>query len=454
MMTKMKTNKIKIMALSGLMWFGTSCEDDLELVNPNRIGPEIVYNSDKNIKSALTGAYNGLSAGGFYGGETFRNSELLADNDEVVFSGTFDDVSDMYRKEMIAANDVASELWINAYYTINIANNVLGAISIVNDDDETQVEGEALFLRGISYFELVLFHAQPYSAGNANMNPGVPLMLTADANSVEQKSRSTVEEVYAQIIADLTDAEGLLAEGLSSGKATKEAAAAFLSRVYLQMADYTNARDAAHRVILSDIYALNGAFEDAFNGGSTPEDIFDIPVSSIDGTNSMNLFYAAADNGGRGDIEVMPAHLALYEVGDVRGSFFYVDSGTGDTRVSKWINRYGNVKVIRLAEMYLTRAECNARLSASIGATPLADVDLVRARAGLGTIGTATVNAILNERRLELAHEGQRLHDIKRLQGTVTSGANVYAFDDSKLVFPIPQREMDVNSSLVQNEGY
>jgi hypothetical protein len=133
---------------------------------------------------------------------------------------------------------------------------------------------------------------------------------------------------------------------------------------------------------------------------------------------------------------------------------FYIDDATDDTRVGKWSNRFGNVKVIRLAEMYLTRAECNQRLGTSIGATPLEDVDYIRDRAGLGTAGSATLGVIINERRLELAHEGQRIHDIKRLQETISEGTVTYPYNSNKLVFPIPQRERDVNSNLMQNAGY
>ena len=448
----MKTNKIKIFALAGLILFGTSCEEELNLSDPNNINSELVYSTSGNVKSALRGAYNGLSAGAFYGGNTFRNSEILADNDEITFTGTFNDVSDIYRKEMITANTDVTNLWLSAYSTINVANNVLASLSVVDAADRDQVEGEALFLRGISYFELILFFAQPYSAGNATSNPGVPLMLTP--NNVDLVSRSTVEQVYTQIVNDLTAAEGKLEEGPNPGYATKEAAAGFLSRVHLQKADYANARDAANRVIASGNYALTPTIAGAFNGGATSEDLFAIPVSSVDGINNMNTFYASATNGGRGDIEVLPAHLALYSAGDARAAMFYIDSGTGDTRVSKWLNRYGSVKVIRLAEMYLTRAEANQRLGTAVGATPLADVDLIRARSGLATAVTATLAVILNERRLELAHEGQRLHDIKRTQGNVTQGIDVYPYNDTHLVFPIPQREINVNKNLVQNAGY
>lgn len=450
----MKTYKISILTLIVTLFAAAGCDEQLELKDPNNIGPEIALNSDKNVKSTLLGGYNALSAAAFFGGNSQRNGEIMAANGEVIFSGTFNDVADIYRKEMVTANADVAALWVAAYNTINIANNVLSAIPVVNAEDQGQVEGEARFLRAISYFELILYYAKPYSAGSTSSNPGVPIMDVADRNSTITKPRNSVEEVYQFIVNDLTTAETLLAEGPSPGRATKEAAAAILSRVYLQMANYAGARDAADRAIATGNYALEAEVTDAFNGGSSSEDLFDIPVSSVDGVNSLNTFYASATNGGRGDIEVLPTHLALYEAADDRLDLFYVDASTGDTRVGKWTNRYGSVKIVRLAEMYLTRAEANFRLGTSVGDTPLNDVNEVRTRAGLAPLGAVTLNQILNERRLELAHEGQRLHDVKRLQGSITEGATTYAYDNNFLIFPIPQRERDVNELLTQNDGY
>lgn len=450
----MKLNNIKILALVGALSLSTSCNDDLELFNPNTVGPDIALGNDKNVKLTLTGGYDALSNGAFFGGNTFRNSEILAANDEIVFSGTFGDVSDIYRKEIITVNSDVANLWIAAYNTINIANNVLSALAVVNDSDRDQVEGEALFLRGISYLELIQFYAKPYSAGNTATNDGVPLLLTEDRNSTEKVARASVQEVYDQIVADLSAAESKLAEGPNPGRGSKEAAAAFLSRAYLQMGQYANARDAANRVIQGGNFDLIGDVQDVFNSGSTEEDIFDIPVSSIDGINNMNTFYASSTNGGRGDIEVQATHLALYEGGDDRLGLFYTDPSTGELRVGKWINRYGSVKVIRLAEMYLTRAECNQRLSTNVGDTPLNDVNTIRNRASLNDLGAVTLADILHERRIELAHEGSRLHDVKRLQDSIVEGVTTYNYDNAKLVFPIPQRERNVNENLSQNDGY
>ena len=106
--------------------------------------------------------------------------------------------------------------------------------------------------------------------------------------------------------------------------------------------------------------------------------------------------------------------------------------------------------------MYLTRAEGNFREGTVVGANPVDDINIIRKRVKLPLKTTITLEEILKERKLELAHEGHFLHDVKRTRGSIVdnSSADVYHFDDPKLVFPIPQREMDANPNLIQNEGY
>lgn len=450
----MKTVNIKVLFLSAALFATGACSDELELTDPDAIGDDISLSNDENVKSTLLGGYNALSNGALLGGNTQRNSELLGASGEISWSGTFTDPGDVFNKDMATTSGDAANAWIAAYNAINISNNVLSALDVVNEEDKDQVEGEALFIRGLAYFDLVQMFAQPYSAGGASSAPGVPIRLVDDRNNTDQVARNTVEEVYQQIVADLTAAEAKLAEGPNASRASKEAAAAILSRVYLQKGEYANARDAANRAITTGNYGLMGVYADCFNGGSTDEDLFDIAVSTVDGVNNMFNFFASTDAGGRGDIEIQNSHLALYEAGDDRLALFLTDPVTGETRSGKWAYQYANVKVVRLAEMYLTRAEANFRLATSIGDSPLNDINTIRNRAGLVSLGAVTLNVILNERHLELAHEGQRIHDIKRLQGSVTEGSSTFNYNDAKLVFPIPQREMNVNTSLTQNSSY
>ncbi|MBK8426053.1 MAG: RagB/SusD family nutrient uptake outer membrane protein [Lewinellaceae bacterium] len=115
---------------------------------------------------------------------------------------------------MIAENGEAENMWVDAYNTINICNNVLEALTIVNADDRAQVEGEARWIRAMAYFQLVRFYGQAYQSGGNNSQLGVPLVLRAtrqidDASFVP---RSTVEACYTQILEDITQAKTLLPE--------------------------------------------------------------------------------------------------------------------------------------------------------------------------------------------------------------------------------------------------
>ncbi|MEJ0030084.1 MAG: RagB/SusD family nutrient uptake outer membrane protein [Bacteroidota bacterium] len=167
----------------------------------------------------------------------------------------------------------------------------------------------ALFIRGSVYFELVRFFGQPYSSGSTNTNLAVPLVLKP-TNAITDESyptRATVEQIYQQVIADLTRAESLMLEYAESDDgsendpyATHGAAAAILSRVYLGMGDFANARDAADRVIASGNYSLTDTYEEAFNNASnSTEDIFAMQVNDQDGTNDMQLYCSIPDFGGR-----------------------------------------------------------------------------------------------------------------------------------------------------------
>jgi tetratricopeptide (TPR) repeat protein len=361
----------------------------------------------------------------------------------------------MFNKQMISDNGDAAGTWIDAYQTINIVNNVLDGIDIVNPTDRPVVEGEALFIRGLLYFELVRYYGLQYEPGQTNSQPAVPLILepTRAINEGSFVSRNTVEEVYTQVLADLTRAASILPAS-NSWRANSGAANAILSRVYLQRGEFQNALNAASAVIESDEYALVDSYADAFNrDGNSSEDIFAIQNTTQDGTNSMNLFFSIPDFGGRdGDIDILDGHLDLYDPADERLALFY--DGNGAMRSGKWNNQFGNIGVIRLAEMYLTRAECNLRLGSSVGAPPVDDYNTVHTRAGLPAADDVTLDDVLLERRLELAHEGFKIHDMRRNQISVPAATGDIPYNDDKLVFPIPLREINANPNLTQNPGY
>jgi starch-binding outer membrane protein, SusD/RagB family len=448
----MKRIKI-LLSVTAFLLFFTGCDKLLDLEPYQSITGDLALDSDVNVKSVLQGAYSQFDDAGIYGGCLLRNSELIGANGECFWAGTYTGPRQLFNHAMNASNDDAASHWNEAYEVINICNNVLSALSVVVEEDREWVEGEALFLRSLMYFDLVRFFAQQYDPATASTDLGVPLVLTPTSviNSGSYVGRNTVADVYAKVITDLTTAASLLPEE-NDVYATSGAATALLARVYLQKFDYANARDAADDVISSGLYSLQTSYADVFNNDeNTSEDIFATQITTQDAGSSMTEFFSTPDYGGRGgDIDILPAHLSLYPAGDERLDLFF--SGYGAVRSGKWNNIYGVVNLIRLAEMYLIRAECNIRLTTTIGDTPLNDYNAIHTRAGLTAAGSVTLNDILLERRLELSFEGFMIHDARRLKTTVDG----LPYDDPKLVFPIPLREIEANPTLrtQQNEGY
>lgn len=432
----------------------SACDDKLDLSPAQEIDEKDALSSLENVQAVLIGAYDELGVNDLFGGETLRNSELLGGDGELLWAGTFNAPREMFNKNMQTVNGDATEVWLEGYETINMVNNVLSALDIINDaDDRNRLEGESKFIRAMVYFELVRFFALPYEAGQTNNQFGVILKTdpTRGFSESDFVGRNSVEEIYTQIINDLTDAIAVLPE--DNGVFTNvDAATALRARVHLQMGNFSAARNDANSVIEAGNYSLVDNIADAFNqDANTSEDLFAIQVSTQDGVNSMNTYFATPQFGARdGDIEILDAHVDLYPDGDDRGALFYEDGGRQFT--SKFTNQFANVPILRLAEMYLIRAEGNVRLGETIGDTPLNDINEVRGRSNAPALTTVDLDDVLYERRLELAFEGHKIHDIRRLQLSVGG----FPYDAPELLFPIPQREIDANPGLdgQQNPGY
>ena len=449
-------NKILNIIFLAAVLAGTGCKK-LDTKPTQSIDESAALNTGADVQVALVGAYSDLIDADLYGGLAFVAPDLLGDFNEISWSGTFQGLTQISNKNIPVDNGFVRDTWLAAYKTINDVNNVLSALSVVSANQVDRVEGEASFIRGSVYFDLVRLYAKAYNDGTPAGNPGVPIILTptrgiTDADLVP---RSTVADVYNQVITDLTTAEAKLPAS-NTFYATKGAAAAMLARVYLQKGDYANAAQAANRVISSGLYSLKANYADAFPGSAsapgaipnTSEDVFAMQVNATQGVNSFNTYYSS---NGRGDISINDAHLDLYEANDERRDLFYDDGGS--VYSGKNENTYGNVRILRLAEMYLIRAEANFRLAPAApvgGVTPLADVNRIRERSSLLPLAAVTLPVILNERKLELAFEGFTLHDAKRLQQNV----GTIAWNSPKLVYPIPDREIRVNNKLEQNPGY
>jgi tetratricopeptide (TPR) repeat protein len=444
---------ISIISTIVLCGIFTGCDKYLNLEPSEYISENVGLTSDENVKHVLTGAYSEFALPGIYGGNILRNAELLGGNGEIQWVGTYIDPRQLFNKTMLTTNSEVEVQWVDSYKVINTTNNILSALAVVKDADRDKVEGEARFLRSLMYFDLVRFFADQYQFGVANTQLGVPLILTPTQGITAASfvTRNTVDEVYNQVLADLAIAATKLPAD-NGVYASKGAANALLARVYLQRGEYDKARDAANTVISSGLYSILPSYADVFNqDNNTDEDIFVTQITPQDRFSAMTEYFSVPEYGGRdGDIDILDAHLNLYQTGDTRRDLFFI--GNGAERCGKWNNQYGGINLIRLAEMYLIRAECNFRLSTNIGATPLADYNVIHTRAGLTAATTITLPDILMERRLELAFEGFKIHDLRRLH----QNFGTFTYNDPKLLYPIPARETEANPKLKpqQNPGY
>ncbi|MDX1602064.1 MAG: RagB/SusD family nutrient uptake outer membrane protein [Salinimicrobium sediminis] len=452
----MKKSKVYTILLSLFVLGFTACDDNLDVEPEQDLSPDVATATPANIQNILVGMYTEARENDSYGGHIALASELLADDDHLSWNGTYVQPAEFDEKAILADNSYVRDIWMNGYEIINQANIVLANLDVFEDEDaRAQVEGEAKFLRGLAYFDLVRLFSMPYEMGANGGELGVPIVLepVLDASAIVYPARNTIEEGYSQVLNDLTDAYALLPED-NGYYASKYSAQGLLARVYLQRGDYEQARDAADDVIENSGFELVSDFSEAFNNDeNSNEDILAFQVTSQDASwNAFNEFWGGYDYGGRSgdpDLSITEEHFDIYDdPNDDRAMFFYeTDRGIATL---KWQSQYANIPFIRLAEMYLIRAEANERLGTEVGATPLEDINTLRARANASLLDSVDLEEILMERRRELAFEGFALFDAKRLKRDIGD----IPYNANNLVLPIPLREMDANEELVQNPGY
>jgi hypothetical protein len=461
----MKSHKLILLSLVALIFI--SCENQLELDPKQNEDASITLNTESGITNILTGTYAIAATGDVYGGRILVAADLLGQTGltsttDLRWRGTFAGLRQFYNKSILVDNAFSQAIYTRNYQIINAANTVIENIGKVTDPEKQKtMAAEATFLRSLAYFDLVRFFAKPYESGQVNSQLGVVIRPAAiyDFSVDLSKERSSVEEVYALVVSGLTKAYSEL-PAENSFYADKYSAAALLARVYLQQGNYAAARAAANDVIENSGHRLSNKYADAFNhDADQSEDVFAVQITKQTGDNQATNHYASEDNGGRGgDIEIRNNYLNKFtDPNDERRNFNYLNPANSRRLTNKFTNQFGDVGIIRLAEMYLIRAETNFRLGTIVGALPLKDINTIRTRALASNFLTLDLNTILKERELELAMEGFSIHDLKRTKRSIdinADGTEFYFYNNDKLVFPIPLREMDTNKLITQNPGY
>ncbi len=443
------------------------------------VGSAIVTTND--LQAAANGMYNSLRAVGAFGRSIPIMGDLMADNVYIAPSN-----SGRYLTQNNFSTTVAtaepSDMWSALYTSILRANTVIFAElpSVTQADQATvnQLKGEALAVRALCHFELVKFFAKPYTVDpNA---PGVPIVAEfSTSNPTEyytnfKPTRSTVQQVYAQIISDLDQAYNLMTVSKSSAFFTKYAAKALQARAYQYMGDFVKAKAAALDVVNNSGYKLVPAadFASYWASGAARtnkvETLFEIGLDGVNnnGTNALAYLY---DLNGYGDMLATTDLYNTYTTGDVRKGLIVVGKkGTVDPAYV--VNKYPNtsnaadkddIKVIRYAEVVLILAEAQARTGEEAAALlTLNGLAATRNGAPYVSAGDQLIEDILKERRKELAFEGHRYWDFMRLNRPIQrtsehpATARLIEVDNPKRIQPIPQGERDANPNIEQNTGY
>ncbi|MBS1601216.1 MAG: RagB/SusD family nutrient uptake outer membrane protein [Bacteroidetes bacterium] len=438
-----------------------ACNKNLNTIPQNSLTADQIKTAG-DVEALLFGAYSQLQSAGAFGESFILTPDLLASDSQVVFVGTFQDYQAVQHKTIKADNIIPQNAWGVGYSIINLCNTIIDKINLVGPADRPTIEGEALFLRGTTYLQLVGLFAKPWSDGNAAANLGLPLVLkptySYDSSAAGKPARATVRQTYAQIVADLTGAAAMLPASNNDFRADAYCAHAMLSRAYLNMGRYADAASQADTVIGSKNFSLT-SYDKTFNtDGNSTEDIFAIQqnTQSNAGTanNGLTTFYSPYETGGRGDAQVSPLYAGVFDdANDLRMAFVSPGSSnsgfTGDY-TDKWAKFFKAIPVIRLSEMYLTRGEACLRSGTPPGADPLKDINTVRQRAGAAPLTVVGIGDFIEERFRELAFEGDRLPTLRRIRADIAG----LDYDNDKLVLPIPRTEIQANRNLVQNPGY
>jgi starch-binding outer membrane protein, SusD/RagB family len=437
----------------------TACSPDkvLDVKLETSVPAEVAINDPVGARAAVAGLYDALQDGSYYGETFYTWGDLSADNAQ--HSGTFSQYGDADRNALKADNSTVSGIWTAIYRSIARANVVIEALpnaAYLDANTRDQYLAEAYFVRALGHHNAVKLWAD------------VPLITKVAAGPAEATSvtRSPVTEVYAAVLADLASAEQRSRDSKSTTKVSLGAIRALRTRVLLYQKSWAAAEAEANRVIAMG-YRLATNYADLFDraGAATPEDIFRVAFNAQD-AGSVSRYYMSKSYGGRRELAPTNGFRAAYEAGDRRNAVTIQVDPSARAYVSKYPSVSGteHIHVIRLAEILLVKAEAQARQGKLADA--LTTLTPIRVRAGLpalvlGSAGLTTqdqvVTAILRERRMELAFEGDRWPDLVR-NGLAVSTLNIAAFQQ---LYPIPQRDRDAatapggtTSSLTQNPGY
>lgn len=486
----------------------SSCVNDwLDVAPSDGTDADAALTSSSDLAAARTGMYAALKGNSnlvdYYGQQFFVYGDVHAGDDYQYnnLGGSnrasfYYDMNYQTASEFTSSSNVA---WKSPYIVIGRANRIIaaaegGALSDAAEAKATidQYAAEAKVLRALAHFDLVRIYGKPYTE-DQGASLGVPL-VTEVLESNAKPARSTVAEVYTQVVKDLTEAisSNALATETEPGYVSVWGAKAILSRVYLNMGDYANALSVAEDIIKNSGAALwtRDQYFKAWDA-STPNEsefLFRLNVAGSTDSNDLNGIGNLQQREGYKEMVATKKFVDMLtsDPEDVRNEMFLPATaakevatyGTNKVYLNKLRGQGGNLRnvtivpIIRLSEVYLTAAECAFRNNDKTKAVEYLN-DLVKNRttteASLATVDNITLERILIERRKELIGEGQRYFDALRNNETITrytseadkgwhktlsKDAQSFNRDYFKAIAAIPQAEINANPNIKQNTGY
>lgn len=459
--------------------FTVSCDDQLERFPVDTLVEETAFQQVSDLENGLRGAINSINRGGGL-------ASLIAFNS--IFSDNCKIGGDSGGQQIALINQILNSqggdqgTWTDRYNAINNFNRLLAAAGTITpasgeEDTYDNILAQSYAFRAYLHFDLLTYYAEDL------MNPsslGVYYQNVVATSGFP--ARQTVGEVLTEIENDLTLAASLMPASSTDANYASQNFITFLrARVALYTGDYTTAISNANTIISNYTLATQAQYTAMFAGdGDTTEVIF--KFDNVLGNNAAIAFNWIFTGTGGSFMDMSNGLFAAFSAGDVRRTVNVdptSDPGANPTVLiigkyppnadTNYINDY---KAMRLSEMYLIRAEAQARKAAPDFAAAAADISAIRtARFGsLQTVSTYTslneaITNIKAERRIELCFEGFRYIDIKRYRNILNVGIERLPADcgtvpcslpvsSEKFVFPIPQGEINANSNMVQNSGY
>lgn len=458
-------------AFLSLVLLLSSCDGFLEVTPVGQTTTPLFFSDMNGIRAALPGAYSKVFD--YYNTEFYIYPEVAGNMVDLSAVAEDGDMMDEYN--FVSSPDdeglTVGHIWAKIFKAMANVNNILQYLPALEgkypgcEAELTQIKAQALFMRALCHFDLCRVYAQPYNYTSDASHPGIPVLLRTPG-AYDYIGRSSVNDVYAQIVTDLNNS--IEAFGNTAKKdayhASRLSSQALLSRVYLYMENWDMAIQYADAVLKEVPLAYGDNYLSMYNNMEAGKEAI-FRLNGLNNGTTLGTFYSptgpkafAADT----LISLFPDTMDIrWKLFKKTGSLYYtLKYYVKDVSLS---NKHYDPIVFRASELYLIRAE--AYLNKNMPDKAAENLKHIIARAYGVDDSSITLPAdkaaltllLEKERAKELCFEGHQFFDITRRKQNLVRGASTnstvtfMAYPNDRFVLPIPQKELDVNANMVGN---